>query len=113
MITRAESIKSLQFFLNKPTLAEQIIALEEKTGNYLPNQFAINQVPSFEIGERKVSIGKIHGFYFLGIKRPDIDWKYQAFENQSKCKEFFIQLPNIEERDLAFWLNTMEDIERN
>lgn len=94
-------------------LAEQIIALEEKTGKYLPNQFAIKQVPSFEVGERKVSIGKIHDFYFLGIKRPDIDWKYQAFETQSKCKAFFTLLPSMEERELAFWLNTIEDLERN
>ncbi len=104
---------ALEFFMNKPMLAEQIISLEEKLGSYLPNQFSIKKIPDFEIGERKVRIGKIHEFYFIGIKRPEIDWRYQAFENQSKCKEFFIQLPKMDERDIAFWLNNIETLERN
>lgn len=107
---RAENIKSLAFFSDKPILAEQIIALEKKDGDYLPNQFAIKQIPHFEIGERKVSIGKVHQFYYIGIKSSDADWRYQAFESESKCKEFFIQLPDMERKDLAFWLNNVETL---
>src|SRR5699024_7297566 len=108
MLTREEMIKSLPFFMEKQQLAEQIILLEQRTGNYLPNEFQIKRIPPYEIGERMVVIGRIYDYYFLGITRHDTDWKYQAFENEGKCKEFFIHLPNMEQADLAFWLNNIE-----
>ncbi|MFX3622719.1 MAG: DUF3964 family protein [Ectobacillus sp.] len=107
MVAREERIMNVPFLQDKRELAQQIIAFEKKLHTYLPNQFEIKQVPPYEFGERKAVIGRIHSFYFIGIFQNET-WKYQAFENEMKCKEFFIALPGIDDKQVAFWFNNIE-----
>lgn len=107
MNTREERIFSLPFFQDKQQLAHQIITFEKEAHTYLPNQFEVKQIPPYEFGERKAMIGRVHSFYFIGIFQQEA-WKYQAFENEMKCKEFFIGLASIDDKQLAFWLHNIE-----
>lgn len=111
LATREESIRTLAFFEDKQQLADQIISIEERTQKYLPNQFSIKQIPPYEIGDRKVAMGRIHEFYYLGMMKADEPWKYQGFESTSKFKEFFINLPEMDQKELAFWFNNIELLE--
>lgn len=108
MTARGERIYNLPFFQDKRQLAKQILAFEREHHTYLPNEFEIKRVPPYEFGEQKAVIGRIHQFYFIGISNSGAEWKYQAFENEMKCKEFFIQLPHINDKQLAFWLSNIE-----
>ncbi|MCP8968852.1 DUF3964 family protein [Ectobacillus ponti] len=105
---RAERIRSLPFFQDKEGLARQIIRLEQEENMYLPNEFAIKQVPPYDFDGKEAVIGRIHDFYYIGIQNGSGSWKYQAFASEIKCKEFFINLPDITDRQLAFWLHNIE-----
>ncbi|AWC28307.1 MULTISPECIES: DUF3964 family protein [Bacillus cereus group] len=106
-MTRQERILQLPFFQDKQELAQQIIQFERTEHIYLPDQFIIKQVPPYTFGEKKAAIGRIHEFYFVGICREN-QWKYQAFKDEMKCREFFVSLPNITDQQLAFWFNNIE-----
>ncbi|MFD3445997.1 DUF3964 family protein [Microbacteriaceae bacterium 4G12] len=109
MMTREEKIFNLPFFQDKRDLARQVLHFEQTLHTYLPNEFEIKQIPPYDFGEKQAALGRIAHFYFIGICNQEQEgWKYQAFENEMKCKEFFINLPNIDEKQLAFWFNTME-----
>ena len=108
MTAREERIYNVPFFQDKQQLVKQILTFEREKQIYLPNEFEIKHVPPYEFGEQKAMIGKIYQFYFIGISNSGSGWKYQAFEDEMKCKEFFIQLPNIDDKQLAFWLNNIE-----
>ncbi|MGG2066239.1 DUF3964 family protein [Bacillus sp. S14(2024)] len=106
-MTREEKIFQLSFFQDKRELAKQIINIEQQEHRYLPNQFAIKQVPPYTFGDKQVVIGRIHEFYFIGIYNSN-GWKYQAFADVMKCRSFFIGLSGITEQQLAFWFNNLE-----
>lgn len=106
-MTREERMLQLPFFQDKQELAGQIINIEQQEHRYLPNQFAIKQVPPYTFGEKQVVIGRIDEFYFIGIYNNN-QWKYQAFADMMKCRSFFIQLPEITDQQLAFWFNNIE-----
>ncbi|ABS21688.1 DUF3964 family protein [Bacillus cytotoxicus] len=106
-MTRQERILQLPFFQDKPELAKQIIKIEQEEHRYLPDQFEIKKIPPYTFGERQAVIGRIHEFYFVGIYSEN-NWKYQAFTDVMKCREFFINLSSITEQQLAFWFNNIE-----
>ncbi|MGG2092761.1 DUF3964 family protein [Bacillus sp. S13(2024)] len=106
-MTREERMLQLPFFQDKRELAKQIINIEQQEHRYLPNQFAIKQVPPYTFGDKQVVIGRIHEFYFIGIYNSN-GWKYQAFADVMKCRSFFIGLSGITEQQLAFWFNNLE-----
>lgn len=106
-MTREDRILQLPFFQDKRDLAQQIINIEQQEHRYLPNQFAIKQVPPYTFGDKRVVIGRIHEFYFIGIDNGD-NWRHQVFADVIKCRSFFIGLPGITDQQLAFWFNNME-----
>lgn len=106
-MTRQERILQLPFFQDKQELAKQVFKLEQEEQRYLPDQFAIKHVPPYTFGDKRAAMGRIHEFYFVSIYSKGT-WKYQAFSNEMKCREFFIMLPNITDQQLAFWFNNIE-----
>ena len=108
MKNRTQTILNHDFFIDKQDLAEQIIQFEDLNKGVLPNVFRKKEIPStaYNFGNKPVTLGRIENFYYFGVEVTDGTWKYQAFENESKCKKFFIDITE-EEKALdvrAFWL---------
>lgn len=103
-----------EFFQEHPGLAEAIIDHENKTGVPLPDTFHIPPFVRYENDENFVLLGKIHTFYLFGMRNEQIT-RYRLFLNKANLRLFFTQMAGkgIELKDLAYWLNQVEDIEQN
>lgn len=110
MSTREELIHGNEFFLNKPDLAQQIIAFENQGKGYLSNkpEYKISKI--YEIGQSQVYIGRIQDYYYIAIKKTDGAVSHQLFENETACRQFFTNLNQLDVKDLAFWLNQIETL---
>ena len=102
------------FFQQHPGLAEAIIDHENKTGIPLPDTFHVPPFVRYENEESFVILGKVHTFYLFGMKAESVT-RYRLFPNKANMRLFFTQMSGkgIETKDLAFWLNQVEDIEAN
>lgn len=103
-----------EFFQQHPGLAEAIIDHENKTGVPLPDTFHIPPFVRYESEDNFVLLGKVHTFYLFGMKASTVT-RYRLFSNKANMRLFFTQMAGkgIELKDLAFWLNQVEDVERN
>lgn len=110
MENREKIITESDFFKDKGNLAKEIVNLEKKTKVYLPNNFDIRIKQNYQSGGRDISIGRLHSFYFFGLNSKEGQWKYQVFENEKKFKEFFVNLPNMEEKDISFWFREIKKL---
>lgn len=110
MSTREELIYGNEFFINKPDLAQQIIAFENQGKGFLSNnpEYKISKI--YEIGQSQVNIGRIQDYYYFAIKNTNGTIRHQLFEHETACRQFFINLTQLDEKDLAFWLNQIENL---
>ncbi|WP_099222077.1 DUF3964 family protein [Listeria costaricensis] len=108
---REEKLAQLAVFEDKPNLLEQVLMLELQTGDYLPNQFETVQTAGYHLAEKFIQLGRVGSFYYLGIRgERETEFRTQAFHGPENIKSFFVHLPDMEQKLLAFWLNEVERV---
>lgn len=108
---RIKRFNQVEFFSERPGLAEKICELEKKLGYKMPLTFEVTLMPKYTIGEREIVLGKIHEYFLLGVSMKDGQFIYEIFENKRMLKYFFTTLNGLDSRDLAYWLKEVEAIE--
>lgn len=108
---RIEKLNQVEFFNERPGLAEKICNLEKKLGYKMPLTFEVTIMPTYVIAEREILLGKIHDYFLLGVMMKNGQFAYELFENKRMLKYFFTTLSGMEKRDLAFWLKEVESIQ--
>ncbi|MDA1674804.1 MULTISPECIES: DUF3964 family protein [Bacillus cereus group] len=106
MNTREEKIYNSDFFKDKQDLAKQLIDFENNGCGFLPNSpnYAFIPPSGIQFGDKQVTLGRIDKYYYFGIETNENVWKYHAFEDEGTCNLFFHDIPDIDEKTLAFWL---------
>lgn len=112
MEERIQLFYEQEFFRNHEGLPEALVDYEIKNDLKFPNQFTIPPFITYDVGESKVILGKVHKQFLFGMPVKE-KMHYKIFNNKMNMKLFFTQMTGIEREHLAFWLTEVENIEFN